>query len=73
VVTCHCKTSLVLCLLPAGMCNNQADFQLRGPCLITATGVDLLSLSVSKQHGLSLIRKYSVLRPFLMSPLCYFV
>lgn len=59
-------------LLPAVMSNNKAALQLRGPCLITETGVDLLSLSVSRQHGLSVIRKDNVLRTFLMSPLCYF-
>lgn len=59
-------------LLPAVMSNNKAALQLRGPCLITETGVDLLSLFVSRQHGLLIIRKDSVLRTFLMSPLCYF-
>lgn len=56
-------------LFPAEMSNNKAALQLRGLCLIRETGVDLLSLSVGRQHGLSLIRKDNVLRPFLMSPL----
>lgn len=58
-------------LLPTEMSYNKAVLQLRGPCLITEIGVDLLSLSVSRQHGLSFIRKGNVLQPFLMSPLCY--
>lgn len=44
-------------LLPAEMSYNKAALQLRGPRLITKTGVDLLSLSMSRQHGLSFIRK----------------
>lgn len=70
---CRLKSGLGLCLLPAAMGSDKGGLQLRGLCLITSTGVDLLSLSVSKQHGLSLMRKRNIPRPVLMSPLSYFV